>query len=130
MVAPGALLDGVESVGRVIVRDLAGGEFLIPFALVRPQKIPLDKKTKVATAADGRKVVKVRDAIECVEAYFNDGKLLGALASTIVQNFVKGTPVGVGESAIPQIADCIRKHALKQTKPERVKVGRHRTRKT
>lgn len=107
----------ILTLGEVVVTFLEGGSVVATAVAPKAQRIPESVKTKVATHEDGTGVLKVSDAIECVEEYFNSGALIGQLAQILVTNFINSTPQGVGAIAIPQIAACLRRKRLFQYHP-------------
>lgn len=119
LLGQGALvLEGAETVGKIIMEN-GHGSFLLPFALTKPQEIAKSKKVTVKTGEDGKKVLKVGDAIEVLEEYFNSGVILSQLAAGFVKAFVSKEPSDVASQALPVLAAKMRAKALKQTNPKK-----------
>jgi len=79
----------------------------------------LKKKTK-REKKDNQQVVKVSDAIDCVENALRDPKLLLKTGKEII-NAVTGADVRtIINIATDVIAQCIREHALRQDTPRKI----------
>jgi len=120
------LLRGAKSFAPVLGRiSIAAGTIigLAPLAELAEQKIEdgikrgLKKKTK-RKKKDNQQVVKVKDAIDCVENIIRDPKLLLRTAREIVSIFT-GEPRTIINVAVDEIAECIRSKALIQTAPRK-----------
>ncbi len=116
------LLRGAKSFAPVVGRlTIAAGTVigLAPLAEFAEQKLEdgikrgLKKKTK-RQPQDNQRVVKVKDAVDCVENIIRDPRLLLRTAKEIVAIFT-GEPRTIVNVAVDEIAYCIRSKALKQT---------------
>lgn len=118
------ILRGIKSFAPVVGRiSIATGTVigLLPLAELAEQEMiqriknGLKKKTK-REKTDNQKVVKVKDAIDCVEDHIRDPAVLLRTAKEIVHLFA-GEPRTIINVLTDEIASCIREHALKQTSP-------------
>jgi len=92
----------------------------------------LQTKTRVKkdkTFNDATAVLKVSDAIKCLEDNFNETSLMKEVALRVVKDFfndvVKGTkePISAAQNLADKMANCFREHALRQDTPR----AKHRT---
>lgn len=116
------ILRGVKSFAPVVGRiSVAAGTIigLAPLAELAEQELEqrikrgLKKKTK-REKKDNQQVLKVKDAIDCVENISRDPKLLLRTAKEIVKIFT-GEPRTIVNVLVDEIAECIRSKALIQT---------------
>lgn len=75
-----------------------------------------DKAKKTRTQLKDRynsKVIKIKDALQCVEDNVMDGKILLSLAKGLMHT-ITGSPSNAADIMFQQIADCMVKKALGQ----------------
>lgn len=120
------LLRGAKSFAPVLGRiSVAAGTIigLAPLAEFAEQKLKdgikagLKKRTK-RKSKDNSTVLKVKDAIDCVENISRDPRLLLRTAKEIVAIFT-GEPRTIVNVLVDEIAECIRSKALIQTAPRK-----------
>lgn len=88
------------------------------------------KTVKTKTAEDGRHVVRVSDAIQCCEDFMNSRVIPSLIAATI-GGLLQGSTAPMDEyfeSALHQLAECIRNKALSQAKPKHARKQKGMTR--
>lgn len=83
----------------------------------------LKRKTK-KQKGDDTQVVKVAEAIECVDKFFRDPDTMRGLAEAVLsvilaagETFLGKPPDDILGEAADKCADCIREHALRQDTP-------------
>jgi hypothetical protein len=125
----------VEAAGELIagIADLvfASGSAALTSTRPLPDKLDTRKQVKVKTSEDGRHVVKVYDAIACVEAGLN-GDVVAGFVAAIIKGQLSGSlgPIDTAfDEFAKRIAECIRAKQLKQTNPKG-KGYKHRSRRT
>jgi hypothetical protein len=78
----------------------------------------LDQKLQAAKEkSDNSSVIKVSEAIKCVEEAMKDGKLLIAVIKGLVNALISKNFEGAPRILLDTIVTCIREHALRQDTP-------------
>jgi hypothetical protein len=123
----------VEAAGEVVygiieaVAAAGTGEVIVS----QPQSVPenIGKRADVQEASeeDGRKVVKVHDAIKCCEDFMNS-QVVSSLIFAMIRGQLRGDTQPIDQyfsKAMHLLAECIRKKALQQnnTKHRRRRKG-------
>lgn len=116
------ILRGIKSFAPVVGRISVASGTIIGLAtlgelaeqeLVRRIRNGLKKKTK-RDKKDNQRVVKVKDAIDCVESHLRDPTVLLRTAKEILAIFT-GEPRTIINVLTDEVAQCIRDKALVQT---------------
>lgn len=129
------IIEGIEELVFGIVEAVAAMSGAVTVTQPRPVRQNIEQRHEVRdrTPEDGRHVVKVSDAIQCCEAFINS-PVFGNLVVSFIEGFftadggIAGTDQFLDE-AMHKLAECIRKHALKQTNPKHARKQKGVTRK-
>ncbi len=112
----------------------------LPHAIPSPQtgdlRTQVQARARINTSAqpqDDKRVLKVRDAMKCVDDILNGPELttalLDATREVLIQTLVGGLlPASVFQRLANVLADCFREKALQQNNPRVLRFGPHYTR--
>jgi hypothetical protein len=119
----GAFAPAAAAVGKateIVVGLFETGSVVLTSAQPVREKIKTEKKLKLRTKEDGTKLVRVSDAIECVEEFVN-GDAMAVAINRRVFDMIKEIATGGatslstwGELIGTPIINCIRSKALQQ----------------
>jgi hypothetical protein len=123
----------VEVAGELVagiieaVAAAATGEVIVSQAKSVPENIGKRADVQEATEEDGRKVVKVHDAIKCCEDFMNSQVISSLILAVIIGQW-KGDTEPIDRyfsKSMHLLAECIRRKALQQnnTKHRRRRKG-------
>ncbi len=119
IIAP-ELID-VPILGRILSGLTGGHPRDEHHALEELQRSSEDRKKTRQKVRDrlGHRVIKVSDALQCVENTLFDGRLLLNVGKAIVKN-IAGTPTDVGALQYDPVEECMIKKMLTQSRPKTV----------
>ena len=108
-------LRNLPILGRIIplfqVGDMNDARAIEQFEAQREKNKQTRKKLK---DDHNKRVIKINDAMQCVEDNIYDGKLALALAKGLVAVITQANPPDAGDILFKNIADCMVKKALQQ----------------
>jgi hypothetical protein len=91
----------------------------------------LDRKTEIKKQQgfnDETAVIKVSEAIKCIQDKFNDTTLLKELVLIAAQQLIGDAKVTAAQGMADRMADCIRENALRQDTPRVLRTKRYQAR--
>ncbi len=109
-------LVNIPVLGKLLLGLSGGNPMNEAQAVEQVQKQADDAKKTRQKVQDrlGHRVIKVSDALKCVDATLTDGKLLLTLAKALVKN-IAGTPTDIGQLQYDPIQNCMIQKMLSQS---------------